>query len=189
MGSRLLLYVALFTCLGARATSQEFLDLDSALTKLSSDLIQAVENDQKHRIAVMRFADITDYSTPNEGQSNLGLLVSEELTIRFANSTKFSVVERVLLDKLFAEARMVEEGFIDEETAQKMGKLLGVDAICSGTFMILGDHIRFNARVISARTGLLLAAASAKVKRDEGSSFRQSQENLIESLKRRAKSN
>jgi TolB-like protein len=56
---------------------------------------------------------------------------------------------------------------IDQVSAQKLGKLLGVDAIASGTVTDLGKSLRVNARLISTNTGEVFAVAAAEIVKDD----------------------
>jgi hypothetical protein len=56
---------------------------------------------------------------------------------------------------------------IDQSSAQKLGKLLGVDAIASGTVTDLGKSVRINARLISTGTGEVFGVAATEIVKDE----------------------
>jgi hypothetical protein len=58
-------------------------------------------------------------------------------------------------------------GMIDQTSAQKLGKLLGVDAIASGTVTDLGKTLRVNARLVDTGTGEIFAVAAAEIAKDE----------------------
>lgn len=80
---------------------------------------------------------------------------------------KFDVIERQLLSKLLEENKLTLSGLIDETTAKQIGKILGVDAICSGTITDLGNTVKINARLISTETGALFAVASVAIIKDK----------------------
>jgi hypothetical protein len=58
-------------------------------------------------------------------------------------------------------------GFVDESSARQLGKILGVDAIVSGTVANFRDSLGVNARVMSTETGEILATASTYILKDE----------------------
>lgn len=86
-------------------------------------------------------------------------IVSERLTSHMAAIKGLRVVERNLITKIMEEQRLSETGVIDPDTAQKLGKILGVDVIVTGTLIDLGeDRTEINARGLLADTGEVIAA-------------------------------
>ncbi len=59
------------------------------------------------------------------------------------------------------------QGLIDPKSAKELGKILGVDAIVSGTIADVGDSLRVNARLISTETGEVLSVAAATIVKDD----------------------
>jgi len=51
-------------------------------------------------------------------------------------------------------------GGVDESTAIQAGKLLGADSIAFGSFMVLGDQVRIDSRIIGLETGEVIMAES-----------------------------
>ena len=121
--------------------------MDQHLTELSKQISDGLTENQKQTIAVVEFVDL-------EGRvTTFGRFVAEELITRLYQTKKFKVIERQLLNKIIAEQKLSLGGMIDQVSAQKLGKLLGVDAIASGTVTDLGKSLRVNARLISTNTG------------------------------------
>ncbi len=89
--------------------------------------------------------------------------MSEELITRLFLTNQFEVVERNLLNKILEEHELNMSGLIDENTIKKLGRLLGVDAIASGSITDLGEYVKVNARLISTETGSVFSVASAKI--------------------------
>ena len=79
----------------------------------------------------------------------------------------YKVIERLLLNKAIAEHKLRLQGIVDPKSAKELGKILGVDAIVSGTIADRGDSSRVNARLISTETGEVLSAAAVMVRRDK----------------------
>lgn len=135
--------------------------LDQRLTELSKEISDGLTENQKRTIAVVEFVDL-------EGRvTNFGRFVAEELITRLYQTRKFKVIERQLLNKIVAEQKLSLGGMIDQTSAQKLGKLLGVDAIASGTVTDLGKTLRVNARLISTNTGEVFAVAAAEIAKDD----------------------
>src|SRR4051812_6983165 len=101
--------------------------LDQRVSELSKQISEDLTENQKRTIAVVEFEDLEGHVT------TFGRFVAEELITRLYQTKKFKVIERQLLNKVIAEQKLSLAGIIDQTAAQKLGKLLGVDAIASGT--------------------------------------------------------
>ncbi len=135
--------------------------LDQRIGELVKQISDGLTENQKQTIAVVEFVDL-------EGRvTNFGRFVAEELITRLYQTKKFKVIERQLLNKIVAEQKLSLTGMIDQTSAQKLGKLLGVDAIASGTVTDLGKTLRINARLISTGTGEVFAVASTDIAKDD----------------------
>jgi TolB-like protein len=155
------LSIALLICLGQLAHAQAQATLDQRIGELSKQISDGLTENQKQTIAVIEFVDLEGRTT------NFGRFVAEELITRLYQTRKFKVIERQLLNKVVAEQKLSVTGMIDQTSAQKLGKLLGVDAIASGTVTDLGKTLRINARLISTGTGEVFAVAAAEIAKDD----------------------
>lgn len=154
-------FVLLFVGGFSLGYSQEVHNLDDGLKNLSSQIVTEMTGGNKQKIAVIEFSDLDGKIT------ELGKFISEELITRLFISKKFDVVERQLLNKILQEHKLNLSGLVDETTAKKIGSVLGVDAICSGTITDLVNSIKINARLISTETGSIFAVASVQMNKDE----------------------
>ncbi len=116
---------------------------------------------KKPTLAVVEFSDLSGVVT------NFGRLLSEELITKLFSTGNYEVIERLLLNKIIAEHKLQFQGIVDPKSAKELGKILGVDAIVSGTIADLGKSFRVNARVISTETGQVLSVAAATIAKDE----------------------
>ena len=127
--------------------------LDSKLDELVSQIVTSLSQNQKSKIAIIEFSDI-------QGKvSNLGRYLAEELTTRLYRTGQFEVVERQLLNKILQEHQLSLSGMIDENSAVELGKILGVDAIATGSITDLGSAVKVNARLISTESGKVFSVA------------------------------
>lgn len=136
------------------------LELDESIQYLTDQTISKFVSKGKLKIAVIEFSDLDGKTT------ELGKYLAEELTSKFFASNTFNVVERQLLSKVMLEQKLNLTGVVDQDTAKKLGKVLGVDAICTGTITDMGDDIKINARLVATETGAVLSAASVKAVKD-----------------------
>jgi curli biogenesis system outer membrane secretion channel CsgG len=89
----------------------------------------------KRRIGVVDFQNKTTY-----GANRLGTSASDILITELAKTGKFIVVERDKLGKLMEEQKLGLSGAIDSNTAAKMGKILGLNAIVTGAISQFGEQ-------------------------------------------------
>jgi len=93
---------------------------------------------------------------------DMGGIVSEWFITAFVKDGRFDVIERGLLKKILDEQKLGMSGIIDETTATKIGNLLGVKIIISGSVLKLQNILEINARIIDVETASIIAAESVK---------------------------
>jgi len=135
--------------------------LNEGLENLSTQIAAEMSHQQTHTVAVVEFSDLDGRIT------ELGRFLSEELITRLFMTRTFTVIERQLLNKIIQEHKLNMVGLIDQSTAKKLGKILGVDAICTGTITDLVTTVKVNARLISTETGSVFAVAASEIKKDK----------------------
>ncbi|HXK04961.1 MAG TPA: CsgG/HfaB family protein [Verrucomicrobiae bacterium] len=96
---------------------------------------------QKKRVAVMNF----DYSTVQSSVSaiwgtnqDVGKGIADLLVDKLVNDGTYSVIERKALDKILAEQNFSNSDRADPNSAAKIGKVLGVEAIIIGSITQFG---------------------------------------------------
>lgn len=81
----------------------------------------------KRRIAVLDFENFS-----SQGGAKLGSLVADQLVSKLARSDRFILVERSRIEKILQEQALGQSGAITEETAPRVGQLLGVESLILG---------------------------------------------------------
>lgn len=145
------------TAIGGRTQ----VSLDQRVDELSQQISKEMADNQKTTIAVIEFVDLKGNIT------DFGRYLAEKLITKLYQTKKFKVIERQLLNRVIAEQKLNLTGMIDPSAAKQLGKLLGVDAICSGTVSDLAQTLDVNGRLISTETGEIFAVASAEITKDE----------------------
>ena len=95
----------------------------------------------------------------------MGAIVAEWFITALVKEGRFEVVERGLLKKILNEQKLVMTGVVDESTATKIGKLLGVKVIISGSVMKLENILEINARIIDVENASIITAENVKSSR------------------------
>ncbi len=135
----------------------------------------------KTRIAVIEFEDAAYSGAPARA-------ITDMLVTELFNTDLFTIIERSKIDTLLMEQNMAATGAIDPSTAVKMGKLLGVELIITGSItefrheaaggavplpglpggVAIGSHtayVTIDTRAIDAQTGEIKMVA-----REQGAS-------------------
>ncbi len=95
----------------------------------------------KPRVAVMDFdyATVQDVSASIFGTNvDIGKGITDLLVEKLVNGGSFSVIERKALDKIMTEQNLSNSDRFDSTSAAKIGRLLGVDAIITGSITQFG---------------------------------------------------
>jgi len=95
----------------------------------------------KKRVAVMNF----DYATVRSsvaalfgGDADVGKGIADLMVTRLVNDGVYSVIERKALDKIITEQNFSNSDRANPDTAAKIGRVLGVDAIIVGSITQFG---------------------------------------------------
>ncbi len=115
------------------------------------------EDDGKLSIAILQFEAVNE-----EAQAgNKGRMVAEMLTTEAFKTGLFHVVERHLIKKVMDEMEFGDTGFSGTE-AQKIGVMLGADAVLTGAVSEFLGVLRIDARLINVQDGRILMAEDAQ---------------------------
>src|SRR4051795_3763301 len=113
---------------------------------------------QKKRVAVMNF----DYATVQSGvaalfgtNQDIGKGIADILVDKLVNDGVYSVIERKQLDKILAEQNFSNSDRADPNSAAKIARILGVDAIIVGSITQFGRDDKSTAVGGGAASGAL----------------------------------
>ena len=111
----------------------------------------------KPRLSVLYFTDTrgsSDFAWLSKGLADM---LSGDLGATGA----FTLVEREELERVLREQELALSGLVDPAGAPKVGRLLGAELLLYGSFVVSGNELRIDARVVRAETGEIAASASA----------------------------
>ncbi|MDO8802999.1 MAG: CsgG/HfaB family protein [Elusimicrobiota bacterium] len=104
-----------------------------ALSANETEEVESKYTGPKRRIGVVEFENKSAY-----GQGRLGGAASDILVTELVKSGKFIVVERDRLSKIMEEQKFQSQGMTDPQTAAKIGQVMGLEAIVSGSVSQFG---------------------------------------------------
>lgn len=134
--------------------------LNSKIDELTNQIIKNMTEKKKNKIAVIEFTDL------NKKVTDFGRFLSEKLITKLFLTGSFHVIERNQLEKVMSEHKLNLSGTVDPASAKKLGKILGVDAIATGTIADIGQSLDVNARLIDTETARIFAVASVSIPKD-----------------------
>lgn len=145
-----------------------------ATTVAETQKVESKYTGPRRRIGVVNFENKAPYAQARIGNTATDILITE-----LVKSNKFIVVERDKMDKILEEQKLGQSGAIDPNTAAKVGKILGLNAIVTGSisqfgvksegkdFLISQSRAQIvectvDIRVVDTETGQVLLADSGK---------------------------
>jgi curli biogenesis system outer membrane secretion channel CsgG len=156
-----------------------------ALVLVAATNASAFAQAAKARVAIMNFENNSTWSWWGD---NLGAAAADELTTQLVKTGKFTVIERTQLASILAEQNLGASGLVTQATAAKIGKLLGVQLIMTGSitqfsiqrtsvggFGVGGSYSnaesKLDVRLISTETGEILGVAEGQGNKRMGGGF------------------
>jgi len=128
------------------------------LKELSANMISKIDQSGKKSIAV------TDFTGLQGEVTELGRFIAEELSIELMNNVKkFEIIDRNHLKSIMKEHKFALSGLVDPKTIKEIGKIVGVDAIITGSVIPFGDNIKVTCKVIATDTARVISAGKINI--------------------------
>ena len=134
-------------------------NLEEGIKELAQQISNNMLKTGKKKIAVVEFSDLDGMITAF-GQHLAEELITELFLI---SPGQFEVVERRQLMKVLSEQRLTMSGLLDAKAMESVGKILGIEAIVTGSMTDLESNIKINARMIGIETARVFAVARTSI--------------------------
>ena len=138
---------------------------EKEINTLSVAMAEKISKAGRTSVAVVDFTDLEGNVT------HLGRLIAEEFSIALAGASKdFKVIDRTHLNSIIKENKLSATGLTDPTTARKLGKIVGVQALITGTLTPFGENVRLAIKVLDTSTAEIINAKRgniAKIQRIE----------------------
>lgn len=92
----------------------------------------------------------------------LGSALADMMVTDLMAVPELVLVERQRLADVLAELELSETAFVDESSAQEMGRGLGAEMVVVGSFSVLEGQLVIDCRLVAVATGAVLKAARAQ---------------------------
>ena len=99
------------------------------------------------------------FENTGEGYSWISAGMTDTVISDLMRVRNISVISNADRKKIIEEMKFILSGLAAEEAMLKVGKLMGADVIFTGSYLVSGNEIRVNARLINVETGKVEASA------------------------------
>jgi TolB-like protein len=139
----------------AEAPSGQGKSLDTAIQEASEDI--EAKLDQGIKVALLNFSSTSE---------PFSQYVLDELSANLVNSGKLVIVDRQEIDLIRSETNFQLSGEVSDESAQKIGRMLGAQSIVSGSLANIGDTYRINIKVITVQSAAIAVQYRSDIAND-----------------------
>ncbi len=113
------------------------------------------QESEKRIVAVLQY----DNNTGDERYEHLGRAFSSMMISDLSAIERIRLVERERLDELLAELDFQQSGYVDPESAQTVGMMLGAQYVVAGAFLTVDPDMRLDTRIAKVETSEIVTTA------------------------------
>ena len=163
MTRRIITWTMACLALAAAPPAVAAANLEEGVRDLAQQISVNMVNANLKKVALVEFAGLDGEVTA------FGQFLAEELTTQLFVVTpgRFEVVERRQLQRVLQEHRLSASGLLDASTIASLGKILGIEALITGSIADLGPEVKINARLIAVESARVFAVAASNVPKTE----------------------
>lgn len=158
------LILALFIHLSFLSVAQKARKYTQVTQELSQQVVNTPVAATPLRLAVVPFA-ATKYSV--QASTQFGGYLTESIIGALAGNSKIKLFERTRLDAVLKEQEFILTDLMKPAAALKIGQLVPIDALLSGTYTKLKSYIDVSARPIDVASGEILMSYNGRIKMDK----------------------
>ena len=133
--------------------------LSSLLFSLCASGLPAQAQSAPQRLVVLPFRNLN----PSAEDQWLGESFAENITVALSQSSSLELVERSQLELVMQEQGFGQSAFADEQSAPKLGRLMGAQQMLIGSYQKQGQQLMVNARLVDVETGLIQGQQSVQL--------------------------
>ncbi len=115
--------------------------------------------DSTLRVAVL------DVTTSTGEDCALGAPVAEDLTTHLFGTPRLAIIERRMLGRILEENAAAQSDFFDPDQVARLGRLVGADAVVTGTLAAAARVYTLNARIILVESAEVASVAQVDIPR------------------------
>jgi TolB-like protein len=137
-------------------------DYDVQVSEMVTAIGKSMTAASKKSVAVLDFVDL------NGRPVCLGQVLAEELSVGLVSSGQgFETVSRndTRLRAVLNEQKLGASGIVDPQSAVRLGQVIGVQALVTGTITPIGDRVRVTLTVIDSMTARIVGGTATQIPR------------------------
>lgn len=115
----------------------------------------AAQEEEKTVVAVLRY----DNNTGDAQYEHLGRAFSSMMISDLSVIERIQLVERDRLEELLAELDFQQSGYVDPESAQTVGMIVGAEFVVAGAFLTADPEMRLDTRIAKVETSEIVTTA------------------------------
>jgi TolB-like protein len=128
---------------------------------VSIEVANAFQGNKNKMVAILDFTNI------DGKKSILGRYLAEQTSNNLFRNSDLKFVERAQINKVIEEMKFGTSGFVSDESAVRIGHLLGADAVVLGTLTRIGRRISVSIKVVETESGKILSSGTTEIEGDE----------------------
>jgi TolB-like protein len=145
---------------GSVMYAQSQITLDKAIQNFGKEIEEVLKQDVS--VAILNF------DSKSETFTNYMI---QELMTALNRGKKVTLVEREKLDLVLKELNLHMSGYVDDNTAQGIGKLTGAESIVTGSIDDIGRYYRIRFKTIEVVSGNIQVLSAENVQKDKRVAF------------------
>ncbi|MCK6542877.1 hypothetical protein L6Q79_09365 [bacterium] len=138
-------------------TSDEY---GKVIKEIAAKIQSSNTTGKPQRLAVVTFVPT---KADAENKNEFGEYITESLISALGSTKQFRLFERRRLDAVLKENALMMSDLMNSEQAQKVGELIPIDVLFSGTYTKLKNYIDVNCRLIDVITGEIYFSFSGSI--------------------------
>ena len=115
------------------------------------------------RLSTVAVWDFDSLSVGASTTPELGEVLASRVTDALSRKGKVTVVERQRLLLALEELNVGSSALVDESTRLRLGKMVGAKMMIFGGYLVSGDKMRLDVRLVNVETGALIKATERTV--------------------------
>ena len=127
------------------------------LDGITNQILNVFRGNRNATIAIFDFVNV------NGKNSVLGRYLVEQISNYFFQNSDLKIVERAQIDNVLKEQNFGLSGNVSDESAARIGHMLGADAVTIGTLTRIGNRISVNIKIVDSETGSILSSGSTEI--------------------------
>jgi len=147
----------------------------AALLTWAAPSALTAQDDDRAIVAVLKY----DNNTGDDRYAHLGRALSSMMISDLSVLEDIRLVERERLEELVAELDFQQSAYVDPESAQSIGMILGAQYVVAGAFVTAEPEMRLDTRIAKVETSEIVSTAEV---RGESESLFDLQQRLADEL-------